>query len=48
VGVAEVAARCGYRVIVSEANDALLAQPYRVRASLTKAVSQGRATRGRL
>lgn len=48
-GVAEVAARCGYRVIVSEANDALLAQGLdRVRASLTKAVSRGKATQGEM
>ncbi len=44
-GIAEVAARCGYQVIVSEANDQLLAQGLdRVRASLTKAVSRGKTT----
>jgi 3-hydroxybutyryl-CoA dehydrogenase len=44
-GIAEVAARCGYRVIVSEANDALLTQGLkRIQASLTKAVSRGKAT----
>lgn len=43
-GVAEVTARCGYQVIVSEANDELLAKGLeRVRASLTKAVSRGKA-----
>jgi len=44
-GIAEVAARHGYQVIVSEANDELLAKGLdRVRASLTKAVSRGKAT----
>jgi 3-hydroxybutyryl-CoA dehydrogenase len=44
-GIAEVAARCGYQVIVSEANDELLAKGLdRVRASLAKAVSRGKAT----
>jgi 3-hydroxybutyryl-CoA dehydrogenase len=44
-GIAEVAARCGYQVVVSEANDELLAKGLdRVRASLTKAVSRGKAT----
>jgi len=44
-GIAEVAARCGYQVIVSEASDELLARGLdRVRASLTKAVSRGKAT----
>ena len=44
-GIAEVSARCGYPVIVSEANDALLAKGLdSVRASLTKAVSRGKAT----
>jgi len=44
-GIAEVAARHGYQVIVSEANDELLAQGLdRVRASLTKAVLRGKAT----
>jgi 3-hydroxybutyryl-CoA dehydrogenase len=44
-GIAEVAARRGYQVVVSEANDELLAKGLdRVRASLTKAVSRGKAT----
>jgi 3-hydroxybutyryl-CoA dehydrogenase len=44
-GIAEVAARRGYQVIVSEADEALLAQGLtRIRASLTKAVSRGKAT----
>jgi 3-hydroxybutyryl-CoA dehydrogenase len=44
-GIAEVAARCGYQVVVSEANDELLAKGLdRVRASLAKAVSRGKAT----
>lgn len=44
-GIAEVSARCGYPVIVSEANDALLVKGLdSVRASLTKAVSRGKAT----
>lgn len=44
-GVAEVVARRGYQVIVSEANDELLARGMdRVRASLSKAVSRGKAT----
>jgi 3-hydroxybutyryl-CoA dehydrogenase len=44
-GIAEVTARCGYQVVVSEANDELLAKGLdRVRASLTKAVSRGKAT----
>jgi 3-hydroxybutyryl-CoA dehydrogenase len=44
-GIAEVAARFGYRVIVSEANDELLDQGLaRIRNSLTKAVSRGKAT----
>jgi 3-hydroxybutyryl-CoA dehydrogenase len=43
-GIAEVAARRGYQVVVSEVNDELLAQGLdRVRASLTKAVSRGKA-----
>ena len=45
-GIAEASARCGYQVIVSEANDALLAKGLdSIRASLTKAVSRGKATR---
>jgi 3-hydroxybutyryl-CoA dehydrogenase len=45
-GIAEVSARCGYQVIVSEANDALLAKGLdSIRASLTKAVSRSKATR---
>ena len=48
-GIAEVTARCGYQVIVSEANDELLAQGLdRVRASLTKAVSRDKATQGEM
>jgi len=48
-GIAEVAARRGYQVIVSEANDALLTQGLdRIRASLTKAVSRGKATQGEM
>ena len=44
-GIAEASARCSYQVIVSEANDALLAKGLdSVRASLTKAVSRGKAT----
>jgi 3-hydroxybutyryl-CoA dehydrogenase len=44
-GIAEVAARCGYQVIVSEAKDELLSKGLdRVHASLTKAVSRGKAT----
>jgi 3-hydroxybutyryl-CoA dehydrogenase len=44
-GIAEVTARCGYQVVVSEANDELLAKGLdRVRASLAKAVSRGKAT----
>ena len=44
-GIAEVAARCGYQVVVSEAKDELLAKGLdRVRASLTKAVSRGKVT----
>ena len=44
-GIAEVAARCGYEVIVSEANDELLAKGLdRVQSSLAKAVSRGKAT----
>jgi 3-hydroxybutyryl-CoA dehydrogenase len=44
-GIAEVAARHGYQVMVSEANDELLVQGLdRVWASLTKAVSRGKAT----
>ena len=44
-GIAEVAARCGYHVIVSEAKDELLSKGLdRVHASLTKAVSRGKAT----
>ena len=44
-GIAEVVARCGYQVMVSEAKDELLAKGLdRVRASLTKAVSRGKAT----
>lgn len=44
-GIAEVVARRGYQVIVSEANDELLARGMdRVRASLSKAVSRGKAT----
>jgi 3-hydroxybutyryl-CoA dehydrogenase len=44
-GIAEVAARRGYQVIVSEADEALLAKGLaRIRASLTKAVSRGKAT----
>lgn len=44
-GIAEVAARRGYQVIVSEVNDELLAKGLdRVRASLAKAVSRGKAT----
>jgi 3-hydroxybutyryl-CoA dehydrogenase len=48
-GIAEVTARCGYQVVVSEANDELLAKGLdRVRASLTKAVSRGKATQGEM
>jgi 3-hydroxybutyryl-CoA dehydrogenase len=48
-GIAEVATRRGYQVIVSEANDELLAQGLdRVRASLAKAVSRGKATQGEM
>ena len=48
-GIAEVAARCGYRVIVSEADEGLLSRGLdRVRASLTKAVSRGKATQGEM
>lgn len=44
-GIAEVAARHGYQVVVSEANDELLAKGLdRVRASLTKAVLRDKAT----
>ena len=44
-GIAEASARCGYQVIVSEANDALLAKGLdSIRASLTKAVSRSKAT----
>jgi len=44
-GIAEVAARHGYQVVVSEVNDELLAKGLdRVRASLAKAVSRGKAT----
>lgn len=44
-GVAEVAARRGYQVIVSEANDELLSSGLnRVQTSLAKAVSRGKAT----
>jgi len=44
-GIAEVAARHGYQVMVSEANAELLDKGLdRVRASLTKAVSRGKAT----
>jgi 3-hydroxybutyryl-CoA dehydrogenase len=44
-GIAEVAARRDYQVIVSEADETLLAQGLaRIRASLTKAVSRGKAT----
>jgi 3-hydroxybutyryl-CoA dehydrogenase len=44
-GIAEVAARRGYPAVVSEANDELLAKGLdRIRASLTKAVSRGKAT----
>lgn len=44
-GIAEVAARRGYQVVVSEANGELLAKGLdRVRASLTKAVLRGKAT----
>jgi 3-hydroxybutyryl-CoA dehydrogenase len=48
-GIAEVAARHGYQVIVSEVNDELLAKGLdRVRASLAKAVSRGKATQGEI
>ena len=48
-GIAEVAARRGYRVIISEVNDELLAKGLdRVRASLTKAVLRGKATQEEL
>lgn len=44
-GIVEVTARRGYQVIVSEANDELLDKGLnRIRASLTKAVSRGKAT----
>jgi 3-hydroxybutyryl-CoA dehydrogenase len=44
-GIAEVAARRGYQVIISEVNDELLAKGLdRVRGSLAKAVSRGKAT----
>jgi 3-hydroxybutyryl-CoA dehydrogenase len=45
-GIAEVAARRGYEVIVSEANEELLNRGVgHVRASLAKAISRGKATR---
>ena len=48
-GIAEIAARCGYQVLVSEADDELLAKGLaRIRASLTKAVSRGKATPGEM
>jgi 3-hydroxybutyryl-CoA dehydrogenase len=48
-GIAEIAARRGYQVLVSEAGEALLAKGLaRVRASLTKAVSRGKATPGEM
>jgi 3-hydroxybutyryl-CoA dehydrogenase len=44
-GIAEVAARSGYRVLVSEANEELLSRGLdRVRGSLAKAVLRGRLT----
>jgi 3-hydroxybutyryl-CoA dehydrogenase len=48
-GITEMAARCGYRVIVSEADEGLLSRGLdRIRASLTRAVSQGKATHGEM
>ena len=48
-GITEMAARCGYRVIVSEADEGLLSRGLdRIRASLTRAVSQGKATQGEM
>lgn len=44
-GIVEVAARCGYQVLVSEASEELLNNGLgRVRASLTRAVSRRKAT----
>jgi 3-hydroxybutyryl-CoA dehydrogenase len=44
-GIAEVAARCGYQVFVSEASEELLNNGLgRVRASLARAVSRGKVT----
>jgi 3-hydroxybutyryl-CoA dehydrogenase len=44
-GIAEVAARCGYQVLVSEASEELLNNGLgRVRASLTKAAIRGKVT----
>jgi 3-hydroxybutyryl-CoA dehydrogenase len=48
-GITEMAARCGYRVIVSEADEGLLSRGLEcIRASLTRAVSQGKATQGEM
>ena len=45
-GIAEVCARAGYDVVVTEANDELLQKGMtRLRDSLTKAVARGKATR---
>jgi 3-hydroxybutyryl-CoA dehydrogenase len=44
-GIVEVAARCGYQVFVSEANDELLNKGLdRVRVSLGRAISRGKIT----